>query len=221
MRANFENCIGPAQWLNSLAPNIRWNNWIGYAAIWIFVNNASQWRLFARIQRRVYRIFVHSRTASSVDPPKQRNRIHGSTVYSICFVEMNRTRQNKFVFERCSYVTMGVHCASEECNCGCVTVLWIRIRNTLESGIRIRKNYSWSTTLVRKKGLLCTNHSLRLVLQKSTTSKISVAQPDPHLFWECGFGSRSAKMTYKNRKKFRNSMFKCWIFSFEGWRLLL
>ncbi len=42
---------------------------------------------------------------------------------------------------------------------------------------------------------------------------------DPHWFWSAGSGSGKAKMTHKIAKKWRN--FKCWIFSFEGWRLLL
>jgi hypothetical protein len=36
--------------------------------------------------------------------------------------------------------------------------------------------------------------------------------PDPH--FECGSGSRRAKMTHKYRKSFE--VLKCWMFSFEG-----
>ncbi len=42
--------------------------------------------------------------------------------------------------------------------------------------------------------------------------------PDPDT--QSGSGSRRAKMTHKNRKKLKNFIFKCWMFSFEGCILL-
>jgi hypothetical protein len=42
------------------------------------------------------------------------------------------------------------------------------------------------------------------------------------LIWVAGSGSRGAEMTHKNRKKQKKiHVLKCWMFSFEGWKLLL
>jgi hypothetical protein len=65
------------------------------------------------------------------------------------------------------------------------------------------------------------------------TSPTRISDPDPHgsaLIWVARSGSaiwmrikiQEGKMTYKNRKKVRNfHVFKNWMFSFKGWRLLL
>ncbi len=70
----------------------------------------------------------------------------------------------------------------------------------------------------------CFNHTK----MKRVGSRVSY--PDPHgsaLIWFAGSGfwSRGAKMAHKKKvkkvKKFHVSCFKCWMFSFGGWRLFL
>ncbi len=50
----------------------------------------------------------------------------------------------------------------------------------------------------------------------------SIGPVDPDPYSESGSGSRRAKMTHKSRKKFvKVHVLKCWMASFESWRLLL
>ncbi len=79
-------------------------------------------------------------------------------------------------------------------------------QNKLNRKIRLEKR-SWQKSLIRM----------------APTTRVS--GPDPHgsgLIWVDGSGSRRAKMTHKNRKTKDILCFEgCWMFSFEGWRLLL
>jgi hypothetical protein len=51
---------------------------------------------------------------------------------------------------------------------------------------------------------------------------VTQAQEDSVLDPDSGFGYRKEKMTHKNRKKVKKfHVLKCWMFSFEGGRLLL
>ncbi len=50
----------------------------------------------------------------------------------------------------------------------------------------------------------------------------SIGPVDPDTDPDSGSGSRKAKMTHNSRKKFvKVHVLKCWMASFEGWRLLL